>query len=180
MQQKEIVRIIVGVLIAFVVGYAAGYVPEKQKNDDLRARVGKVFPGMSEMKEFGATIKEVRANSIIVTVPPSPSPLDEYPLEREVAVTGATKIILRTPLAPSAFQKIFTEFMAKSPSPTSTPPSPFIESTLAFKDLKAGDGITIKTASDVKFASSFEAKEIIESGTPPAPALPNIPPPPAQ
>lgn len=175
MQQKEIIRLVIGVLVAFVIGYAVGYTPEKQKNDDLRAKVSKILPGIPEMREFGATIKEVRANSIIVTIPPSPSPLDEYPLEREVAVTDATKIILNTPLDPMAFQKVFSEFMSKSPSPTSTPPSPFTESKLTFKDLKVGDGITIKTANDVKFASSFEAETIIEAGALPQSALPTPP-----
>lgn len=178
MQQKELVKFAAVALIALVIGYAVGYVPEKQKNDDLRAKVSKILPGIQEMREFGATIKEIRANSIIVTVPPPSSPLDEYPLEREVAITDATKIILRTSLDPIVFQKIFSEFMAKPRSPTSIPPSLFTESKLTFKDLKVGDSIAIKTANDVKFASSFEAESIIESGAPPAPALPNLPTPP--
>lgn len=178
MQQKEIIKLAVVALVALAIGYAIGYVPEKQKNDDLRAKVSKIFPGIPEMREFGATIKGVRANSIIVTIPPSPSPLDEYPLEREVIVTDTTKIILQTPMEMMAFQKIFAEFMTKPYSATSTPPSPFTESALTFKDLKVGDGITIKTASDVKFLSRFEAATIIEAGTPPPPTLPNLPTPP--
>ncbi len=175
MQQKEIVRLVAVALVVLIVGYAAGYLPEKQKNDDLRAKVSKILPGIPEMREFGATIKEIRGKTIIVTVPPSASSLDEYPLEREVTITDATKIILRTPLDPMGFQKVLNEYMSSHPSPTSTPPTPFSETKLSISDLKVGDSVTIKTADDVKSARVFEAMAIIEAGAPPAPALPNLP-----
>jgi len=155
--------------------YQDGYNAAKKKIDDAH-----VFPpAPTEATSLTGTIKSIGTDSIVIEVViASPNPLDElnYPRERTVTLSSATKYEREISKTPEEFQKdmdAFQKAAAAGGAPV-TPPSSIKLEPIAFQNLKVGDTVTVVADHNILPEASFQATEIVLNAT----AVSPIPPPP--
>jgi hypothetical protein len=158
--------------------YQDGYNAAKKKIEDSH-----VFPpAPTEAASLTGTIKSIGTDSIVLEVViTSPNPLDElnYPKERTVTLTSATKFEREAPKTPEEFQKdmdAFQKAAAAGGAPV-TPPSSLKLEPIALQDLKVGDTVTVMADHNILPEASFQATEIDLSPTAVSPVAlpPNAP-----
>jgi hypothetical protein len=106
------------------------------------------FTAVPAMKSFTGTVERVAGNVVIVTIPPSGNPFDEYPTAREVVVDSTTEFVV-----------------------------PGAEAQLGVEDIAVGERITVVADHDVKLESRFTATTIQVTRTPEGATPPPTPPP---
>jgi len=172
-------NLIVGIVVALVVGGAVGYVTAGYQYSDKLEMAKTAFPSQPTMQIVSGTIQSISGNTITIQTPPSINPFEDLPTVREVTVTSETKILKSEPKEPAVFQKeveAYQKAMSASASKPGEqapaaganlpiPPQPFTETELSISDLKTGDMITVDAGKDVKTATSFDAVKITLGGT---------------
>ena len=157
---------ILGIIVAAVIGAAAGYAGAVYQYSAQINKVKSAFPMQTSVTSVAGTIQSISGNTITILSSPSGNPFENLPTTRTVTVTSATKIVKSTLKDPAvfqqemaAYQKAVQKVIQKEVSSTTLPtmPTPAAETTLDISKLKVGDMVSVDAGKDVATATSFDA-----------------------
>lgn len=155
------VGVVVLCAIFFMTGYTAG---QKVGLEGAKQRLAGYLPdSISSVTTFDGTVKEVRDNTLVVTVGAvSANPLDpQGPGEREVIVSASTVMLEKSPKTSAQINEEESAYqLAVSQSKSATAPLPYALTPLTLPEMKAGDRVRVNANENIYFATSFTATEV--------------------
>lgn len=185
--------VVVALVIGVALGCGIGFYGTRKSYQAQLERAKQFFPTMSDVRSLSGKVKSIGGNVVTVEIAPLANPFEEWPTLREVVVGKDTKIVKSGLKDPKEFAKEQEEYQraiaqsqrqsnpaaapgAQPPAVLPTPPLPFTEKEIAFKDLKVGDQVMVEAKDNIKLVSRFEATRIsVQEMMAPA-ALPTTPP----
>jgi hypothetical protein len=177
--------VVVGFVIALVVGLAGGYCWGYASGGNAMnasyaqkiAAVDRLFPP-SPTSTLSLTGTVTSVNGSVITMnannpTPNPFAVGNFPAVREVTLTSATQITMIEQKSPAemeqevrAFTKQESAAGASVASHTFVPlPSSVTTTTISLSDIKAGDTIIVTAASNIMSVPSFTATAVQDNRT---------------
>lgn len=157
-----------GMILGFIVGAGqAGSEIEK-----LQAKIDtakKFFPQVLEIHSISGKVKSISNDIVTIESSLDVNPLEDFPKERMVTITSATKLVSFVQKDSMIFQKEMEEFSKKMSTaprgsisvPSPLPPTPFTEKESSLSDLKEGMTINVEASENIKEKVTFVAVKII-------------------
>ena len=184
MDISKLVKILIGLVLAFslgfwlfVWGFGYGYSYSKSNPNPTASirtpeEIGRQLAAIidqSPILSLAGKITSISGDAISITVPQLNSTINgkNTPIKRTIKINASTTIKITTPKEQKILDKELATFMAAAKSKkisTSTPqelmPMPYTETTGKISDLKAGDNLEIKTASDIRYATEIVPTQV--------------------
>lgn len=168
---KKISLLLVAIIFFLIgggVGYYLGdYYASKKYEEKIKKAVeklptsGLVRKTADEIFELNGKIKSIdkENNKIFVSVEPSPNPLEDWPLERELIITSQTKFYQRIVKDFQVYEKEKKDFAAGK---IKDYPLPYFEKEINFQDLYEQDYIVFKAKENIKFSKTIQVELILK------------------
>jgi len=109
-----------------------------------------------ELKAINGSIKEIKGDVLILKVPESSNPFEEWPLEREIIVNKDTKILKRVMKDFYEYEKERKNLKEEEPVPP-----PYKEEEIKLEELKVGDYLLIEAEKNIKFEKKIIPIKIV-------------------